>query len=410
MSFTDPHTSVPHHDLAPPRRGAVVPQGAPAWAKSILGFAFPGVFLAYLGQTAYGVTRHTNGAWTIVGLGLLGVFGLCYLVALARWNGPTRNGRPRAVLVMLGAMVACTIAVAPLAHEDVWVMYVFISALLVGLLGGWGLVAVTGLTLLAMFLPLAVPSWDAGVQWSPAFTIPLISLALFAFFAVIHANAELTDARGEIARLAAEGERSRIARDLHDLLGHSLTSITIKSGLARRLGETDPVGAAREIAEVEALAREALSDVRAAVGGYREVTLTSELATASEVLRAAGITADLPGAVDIVDVAYRELFGWVVREGLTNVVRHARATRCAVTLGAAQVVITDDGPGGSGSGASGSSHRVDSNRHGSGLAGLRERVAAAGGTLQVGPFDDPTGAGRGWRLAVTMPDAKRSAE
>ncbi len=95
-----------------------------------------------------------------------------------------------------------------------------------------------------------------------------------------------------MARLAAEGERSRIARDLHDLLGHSLTTITIKAGLARRLSATDPERAAAEIGEVEDIARRSLADVRAAVAGYREVSLAGELATGRELLRAAGIEAD----------------------------------------------------------------------------------------------------------------------
>ena len=118
---------------------------------------------------------------------------------------------------------------------------------------------------------------------------------------VIEGNRELAEARAELARLAAENERIRIARDLHDLLGHSLTTITVKAGLARQLGEDGSERSQQEIAEVEELARQSLSDVRAAVANYRDVTLAGELATGREVLRAAGITADLPRAVDAVD-------------------------------------------------------------------------------------------------------------
>ncbi|MBS1848809.1 MAG: sensor histidine kinase [Actinobacteria bacterium] len=281
-------------------------------------------------------------------------------------------------------MIVCTLVVAPLAHEDVWMMYVFISVVAVAMFGHRGLIVAAGLTLVGMFLPPLVPSWHAGVQWSPAFTIPLVSLALFAFFAVVRANAELTEAKSEIARLATEGERNRIARDLHDLLGHSLTSITIKAGLARRLSATDADAAATEIAEVETLARGALADVRAAVGGYRDVTLASELATGREVLRAAGIEARFPGAIDTVEVAYRALFGWVVREGVTNVVRHSGATSCDITLGASWLAITDDGIGGD-------------HASGNGLSGLRERVEAAGGRLESGARAEG-----GWRVRATM--------
>ena len=146
-------------------------------------------------------------------------------------------------------------------------------------------------------------------------TILLVSLAMFASSASSAPTRSSATARTEVARLAAESERNRIARDLHDLLGHSLTTITVKAGLARRLSATDPERAAAEIAEVEDLARRSLADVRAAVAGYREVTLAGELATAGEVLRAAGIEASLPRSVEHVDEHRQELFGWVVREG-----------------------------------------------------------------------------------------------
>ena len=126
---------------------------------------------------------------------------------------------------------------------------------------------------------------------------------------------------------------------------------------------------------------------RAAVSGYREVTLSGELASARQVLRAAGVDAMLPGAVDVVDTDLQELFGWVVREGVTNVVRHARATSCTITFGPNWIEITDDGRSGLGSvpGA------------GNGLVGLRERVTAVGGTVEVG------GCPQGWRLRVDVP-------
>ncbi len=203
-------------------------------------------------------------------------------------------------------------------------------------------------------------------------------------------------ARSEVARLAAEAERSRIARDLHDLLGHSLTTITVKAGLARRLAERDPVAAAAEIGEVEALTRRALAEVRAAVSGYRDVTLTGEIATAREVLRASGIAADLPTAADAVQPELVDLFGWVIREGVTNVVRHSRATHCRVELASRSVSITDNGRGGAAA-------------DGNGIAGLRERAEVVGGELGLGPAPAGWGGGRGGpglQLAVTVPGPK----
>jgi two-component system, NarL family, sensor histidine kinase DesK len=214
---------------------------------------------------------------------------------------------------------------------------------------------------------------------------------MYGFFSVIKSNVELDAARAEVARLAAENERSRIARDLHDLLGHSLTTITVKAGLARRLTERgEAERAAVEIAEVEDLTRRTLGEVRAAVSGYRDVTLAGELASAREVLRASAISLTPPGAVDIVDGSAVEVFGWVVREAVTNVVRHSRAQHCLVNLGPRWIEIADDGRGGIG-GA------------GNGLTGLRNRVGAVGGTLLS------SGTLRGWRVRAEVPSSPVAA-
>lgn len=139
-----------------------------------------------------------------------------------------------------------------------------------------------------------------------------------------------------------------------------------------------------EITEVEALSRRTLGDVRAAVAGHREVTLTGELATAREVLRAAGVNAELPGSADVVDPELSELFGWVLREGITNVVRHSRATQLQVTIGPRFIEITDNGCGGTpGSG--------------NGITGLRERLAAATGTVAA------AGSVKGFTLRAEVP-------
>ncbi len=139
---------------------------------------------------------------------------------------------------------------------------------------------------------------------------------------------ELAEARAELARLAAENERIRIARDLHDLLGHSLTAITVKAGLARRLGEPILTGSLSERSrEVEDLSRQALADVRAAVSGYREVTLARRARPRQGAAAGVGGHRRPANGHRGCRSAHQELFGWAVREGLTNVVRHARATR-----------------------------------------------------------------------------------
>jgi two-component system, NarL family, sensor histidine kinase DesK len=132
------------------------------------------------------------------------------------------------------------------------------------------------------------------------------------------------------------------------------------------------------------LSRRTLADVRAAVAGHNDVTLAGELATSREVLRAAAIQAEVPGSVDVVDPELSELFGWVIREAVTNLVRHSRAQHCVVTLGARWIEIADDGRGGIG-GA------------GNGLTGLRDRVGAMNGTLLC------SGTLRGWRVRAEVP-------
>jgi two-component system, NarL family, sensor histidine kinase DesK len=163
----------------------------------------------------------------------------------------------------------------------------------------------------------------------------------------------------------------------------------VKSELAARLATIDAPRAAAEMREVAALARQGLDDVRATVAGYREVSLITELATAKEVLRAAGIQAELPGAVDSVAGDLRELFGWILREGVTNAVRHSRASHLRVQLSARAIEIVDDGAGNTAGGRG---------LAGSGLAGLSERVEAAGGQLTAGTRDEG-----GWRLLVEVP-------
>jgi two-component system sensor histidine kinase DesK len=252
---------------------------------------------------------------------------------------------------------------------------------------------VAALVLATALVPRFVPSWGGQIDWNGALTVFLVSFAMFGFFMIIRSNIELTAARTEVARLAAENERTRIARDLHDLLGHSLTTITVKAGLARKLAPRDSDRAAEEIAAVEQLSRRTLVEVRAAVAGYREVTLAGELASAHEVLRAAGIEAILPGAIDAVDVDAVEPFGWVVREAVTNVVRHSRASRCVITVGKRWIEISDDGRG-----------AAAGTQPGNGLIGLSERLAAVGGSVTA------RGTARGWTVRAELAPLRETAD
>jgi two-component system sensor histidine kinase DesK len=186
-------------------------------------------------------------------------------------------------------------------------------------------------------------------------------------------NRKLRRAHEEVENLAKVAERERIARDLHDVLGHTLSVITLKSELAGKLIDRDPERAGKEIREVESISRQALADVRDAIRGYRSRGLAAELAQAKSTLETAGLTVQCDAATTVKLPAVQEsVLSLAVREAVTNVVRHARARTCRMRLeqqnGSCRLEIQDDGLGGS-------------NGEGNGLRGMRERVEMLGGTL-----------------------------
>ncbi len=279
-----------------------------------------------------------------------------------------------------------------------------------------GLAMIAALGAGALLIQVAT-GYPLDVGFSQPVTIVSLGLMMAAFSRQLNAIRQLRATQHELAELAVAEERNRVARDMHDILGHSLTVIAVKAELAGRLLEVAPDKAAAEILDLEDLARGALVDVRATVSGYRGMNVLSELANARTALTAAGIEADLPGAADSVRAKDRELFGWVLREGITNVVRHSGATRCTVTLGTRFIQIDDDGvgpagapdapgepggdePGGDGPGAdSRALHSAGGYPAGAGngLRGLSERVREAGGSLSAG-----RSAAGGFQLRLNM--------
>ena len=222
-------------------------------------------------------------------------------------------------------------------------------------------------------------------------TVVSIGVLMAAFGRVTRLNRELSGTREELATLAVSEERLRIARDLHDLLGHSLSVIALKSELAARLLERDPARAASELEEIQTVSREALAEVRDAVKGYRGLALADSLTRARTALAAAGIDCELGDAPASLPADVDSVLAWTVREGTTNVIRHSRARHCAIRIHAdragAALEIDDDGR------ANGA---ID--HGGSGLEGLRERARRVHGTLEAGTR--PEG---GFRLRVTVP-------
>jgi two-component system, NarL family, sensor histidine kinase DesK len=189
------------------------------------------------------------------------------------------------------------------------------------------------------------------------------------------ADTKLRMAHEEIEQLAALAERERIARDLHDVLGHTLSVIVLKAELAGRLIERDPQRAALEIGDVEKTARTALSEVRQAIGGYRSQGLNAEMELARNTLQAAGVALACESPVPQLNAAEETVFCLAVREAVTNIVRHAHATHCRVRFatsddGYHSLLITDDG-------------NPPDLQEGNGLRGMRERVLSLGGRLSI---------------------------
>ncbi|MDA3913775.1 sensor histidine kinase [Oleiagrimonas sp.] len=200
----------------------------------------------------------------------------------------------------------------------------------------------------------------------------------------------------EVRRLAATAERERIGRDLHDLLGHTLSLITLKLELSRKLFDRDHEGAKRELHDAEHIARKALAEVRSAVTGIRATDLAAELASAHLMLESSGVRMDYEWpALDLPD-GVEPTLALVLREAATNIARHAQAQNARVVIreqnGALELFIADDGRGG-----------VDV--HGNGLQGMRERVQALGGKLDI---DSPRGQGTTLRARLPLPSAQRT--
>jgi two-component system, NarL family, sensor histidine kinase DesK len=218
----------------------------------------------------------------------------------------------------------------------------------------------------------------------------LFGLLLIAVRRLMELVWELEATRDQVAALAVDEERLRLARDLHDLLGRNLSVIVLKSELARKLLGRDPAAAEREVRDVEAVARESLHEARAAVLGLRRASLASEIEWSRDALTAAGIEVTVRTG-DPLPASVEAPLAFAVREATTNVLRHSRARRCHIALRQAGVravlEVRDDGTGGS-----------DSPEPGTGLRGLGERIAEAGGTLQAGPVP-----GGGFRLIAAVP-------
>jgi two-component system sensor histidine kinase DesK len=226
-----------------------------------------------------------------------------------------------------------------------------------------------------------------------AFMIAVVGTGNFFIAQQKRSDSKLRMANDEIEQLAALAERERIARDLHDVLGHTLSVIVLKAELAGRLIERDPQRAAQEISDVEKTARTALSEVREAIGGYRSQGLPAEMEMARNTLNAADVALSCESPLPKVTAAEETVLCLTVREAVTNIVRHAQAKHCCMSFATTKdnylaLLIEDDG-----------THAVL--YEGNGLRGMRERVQAMGGRFAISAHE-------GTALLIELPVARRS--
>jgi two-component system, NarL family, sensor histidine kinase DesK len=339
------------------------------WAR--WGWVMAVIWLGFLVFPISAVWQADAGtAATTATLGAIAAFGILYVLGFSVL--PERHGLP-----VLAALALCMAATLPVIGIEAVAMTPYLGAF--------------------SALQVPAPAW----RWTTPVTalIPVLSLAggdfpVFFFILVwpiigactivrVLTDAELRE--GTTRRsMALVAERERVARDVHDVLGHSLTALSVKAELAARLIDVDPARAKEELESIQATARQALAEVRATVGGLRAGNLEAELATLPRVLDDAGIETTVAGTVADTDPRHRALLAWVLRESVTNVVRHARARSVVIELGPHGIAVTDDGAGCDGA-------------EGNGLRGMRERVAGAGGTLEI------IQATPGTRIQVALP-------
>lgn len=339
----------------------------------------------------------------------IALFGLALFVALytwVMWPHPLKRDVHarfgfRTSLVLVTFLTVLVLFLSLVYGSPFLWLFIGVSAVAgIALPARSAFVTVIVLTLLTLFVAVGESSSIMKADWLQI--VPLVLLVrglgldmigLTRLSATLQA---LQTARAELARLAVMEERMRLARDLHDLLGHNLSLITLKSELARRLLIQEPARAAQEIHEVEDVARQTLREVREAVAGYRQPRLESELDGARQMLSAAGIACQVEHTAGALPPTTDAVLAWTVREGVTNVIRHSRARRCLIQLtcedGIVYAEVTNDGYRGPEGARKGT---------GSGLSGLTERVTAYGGRIEVGPLR--TAGEHGFRVRVELP-------
>ncbi|GAA1248259.1 sensor histidine kinase [Prauserella halophila] len=329
---------------------------------------YAGVWLVFLAvPVTSAVSAEVAGGLRVLAVAATACFAVVYLELF--WHKPESDDATPARRRLAGRIVVLALlagAAVPATGYTAVTFACFLTAALVftlplrsGLVGG----VTVWVAACLLALPFAETPW-------PFFGTGLGVLFIVVIRLADHFEHRQLDAQEELRHAA---ERDAIARDVHDVLGHSLTVLSIRSQLARRMIDIDPERAREEIDRIDSLARESLGQVRSTVARLRTPLLASEVETAQEVLAAAGITADVD--VHTVEDSEAELFAWALREAVTNVVRHSQASICRVSVRPGRLRVEDDGVG-----AADEAHGA-----GSGLRGLRERASTSGAWLSLSP-------------------------
>jgi len=383
-------------------------QGVPGTGSPLRWF-FSGIWLVYLIQPVSELFQNDHGAaWIAGGLVLTVAFCTVYLPVLM-----FSDTRPRLAgygLVALAALAAVACLICGKSWTPLWIYVsaaggMALTSLLDRRRATLGVFVITALYLLFC----RITHLDTATTLAVLLPVLLIGLAMIGFRLQISLMRELAQARETVAKLAVGEERLRLARDMHDLTGQSLSMITLKSELAaKRLAKLSPSperdAVLTELGDIGRVSRQTLHDIREAVSGYRRPTLAIEVITARNALEAAGIELDDDAELTLrsgtFDPDAEAVLAWCLREAVTNVIRHSRAGHCRIRLTRhdkqLSLEVTDDGRGFAG---------VDpDNPTGSGLHGISERLSAIGGRLSLGPAEGPgpKGSGRGFRLTATV--------
>ena len=376
-------------------------------AARLAGYAFTGVWLLYLVAPVVDLlTQPHSLPYRWGGVAIIVAFSAIYLFAVPNWAYAAWYALPAVAALATLATIA-SLLYGGVGASTLWIFVSSSSGLLI-VNSRWAVRAVlaSGACYSIFCLTGHVSSENFLVNLLPTVLVGLGMIGLRRQFVL---TAELAQAREEVVQLAASEERLRLARDLHDLTGQSLSMITLKSELAAKLLRRLPEGGDRDRAlaeaeEVAAVSRQTLHDIREAISGYRRPTLAVEIITARTALESAGITthddAELTAASGTFDPDVEAALGWCLREAATNVIRHSGARNCHVSIGRRDgslcLEVRDDGPGRRADAEAGDLARPDC--AGTGLRGMSERLSSLGGHLEVRPSE------RGFHLLASVPE------